>query len=110
MPDREQILGRIQNLEDSFVSNLRNREYADDEVWLGEEHGARFEVTKDSVIDAVLVTIRGRSLKGRRRLLEDFTSVLGEPTLPGNGLPRQHLFVWSKDPRLEKLSNLVAAI
>lgn len=95
MPDRGQVLGRIQRLEDSFISNLKNREYADDEVWRGEENGARFDVTRDSIIDAVLITIRGRSLKGKQRLLEDFIAVLGEPTLPGDGLPKQILWKFS---------------
>ena len=102
MPDREQILNRIKNLQDSSVSTWKDREYAEDEVWRGEEYGARFEVTIDESIDSIWLSIQGKSLIGKRRLLEEFKAVLGEPTLPGNGLPKQHLFAWSKDSTLER--------
>lgn len=87
---------------------IKDRELDEDEVWKGEEYGARFELSRMEGDRFYFLTIRGRSLKGRHRLLADFIGALGEPTLPGDGLPKQKLFTWSTDSAFLGLKELLA--
>ena len=107
MHGKEQIIQRIAELEDSFAHVVKDKNLDPEEVWNGEEYGVRFELNRMEGEAYIFLTIQGRSLKGKRQLLADFMAVLGEPTLPGDGLPKQHLFTWSRDEGLLKFSELL---
>jgi len=104
MPGKEQIIQRIAELEDSFAHVVKDKNLDPEEVWNGEEYGVRFELNRMEGEAYIFLTIQGRSLKGKQKLLADFVEALGEPIFPGDGLPKQHLFTWSKDEGLLKFS------
>lgn len=93
MPDREQIISRLKRLPAIPVG----QEAEDNEIWEGDELGAHFKVTKETILlpkapnipDSL--TMYGLSLSGHKtgvgKIISDFVNVLGDPMFPPEYLP-----------------------
>lgn len=81
MPSPDVIREKIHTLK-SYDYTLGQKPQQD-EVWSGQEYNVRFELTVDKAEGETwtLDLFVEDDIRGRERLLEDFVTVLGEPSL-----------------------------
>ena len=84
MVERAEILSKIASIKSHTWA--QEEEPTGDEVWQGRQHGATFKMSKpegvifEEEVSILFLKLQGRG-RGRDKLRQEFTDVLGDPTI-----------------------------
>ena len=82
MPERKQIIDEFKRIK---IKPMNAMEAKDPEIWEGDDSGAHFMVTKESMyktfgINMIVYALSVSGLyTGKEKVIGDFTRILGEP-------------------------------
>ena len=107
MVEREEIRDRVRKL---VPKDIRNQAPNDEEIWEGEENGARFMLTRDIMPpNPAMKTIYSLSvsgdLDGQVGIVEDFIAEWGKPVVrqPSEIFLNGEVLIWNGDKVVRKL-------
>lgn len=101
MVERKEIVDRSKKL---VSKSLRNLNPSDEEVWEGEENGAKFMLTRDIMppnpaMEKIYSLSLSGDLDGQVKIAGDFIDVFGKPVWRDETefIPRGEIIVWNAD-------------